>query len=48
MRVASRGGKIAKRKAVVAVARKLAVMMHHIWKNETVYNPFYQSYLKAA
>lgn len=47
-RIASRGGKIAKRKAVVAVARKLAVMMHHIWKNNTVYEPFYTSYLKAA
>jgi transposase len=48
LRIASRGGKVAKRKAVVAVARKLAVMMHHIWKNKTVYDPFYQSYLKAA
>lgn len=48
MRIASRGGKVAKRKAVVAVARKLAVMMHHIWKNNTVYEPFYTSYLKAA
>lgn len=48
IRIASRGGKVAKRKAVVAVARKLAVMMHHIWKNNTVYDPFYQSYLKAA
>jgi transposase len=47
-RIASKGGKIAKRKAVVAVARKLAVMMHNIWKNKTVYDPFYQSYLKAA
>jgi len=48
MRIASRGGKVSKRKATVAVARKLAVMMHHIWKNKTVYDPFYQSYLKAA
>jgi transposase len=48
LRISSRGGKLAKRKAVVAVARKLAVMMHHIWKNKTDYNPFYQSYLKAA
>ena len=48
MRIASRGGKVAKRKAAVAVARKLAVMMHHIWKNKTAYEPFYQSYLKAA
>lgn len=48
LRIASRGGKVAKRKAAVAVARKLAVMMHHIWKNKTTYEPFYQSYLKAA
>lgn len=48
LRIASRGGKVAKRKAVVAVARKLAIMMHHIWKNKTVYDPFYHSYLKAA
>jgi transposase len=48
MRIASRGGKVAKRKAVVGVARKLAVMMHHIWKNKTAYEPFYQGYLKAA
>jgi transposase len=48
MRIASRGGKVAKRKAVVAVARKLAVMMHHIWKNKTVYDPFYRSCKKAA
>lgn len=48
VRIASRGGKVAKRKAIVAVARKLAVMMHNIWKNKTVYDPFYQNYLKAA
>lgn len=48
MRIASRGDKVAKRKAVVAVARKLAVLMHHIWKNETVYDPFYNNNLKAA
>jgi transposase len=48
LRIASRGGKLAKRKAVVAVARKLAVVMHQIWKNKSVYDPLYQSYLKAA
>lgn len=47
LRIASRGGKVAKRRAVVAVARKLAVMMHHIWKNNTRYDPFYQSHPKA-
>lgn len=48
MRIASRGGKVAKRKAVVAVARKLAVLMHHLWKNNLVYEPCYQPYSKAA
>ena len=48
MRIASRGGKVAKRKAVVAVARKLAVLMHHLWKNKTGYDPYYQCQLKAA
>lgn len=48
MRIASRGGKVSKRKATVAVARKLAVLMHHIWKNKTTYEPFYQKCIKAA
>jgi len=46
-RIASRGGKVAKRKAVVAVARKLAVLMHHLWKTGSVYEPFYQHHIKA-
>jgi transposase len=48
MRIASRGGKVAKRKAVVAVARKLAVLMHHLWKNNLAYDPCYQPYSKAV
>ncbi len=40
-RIASRGGKAAKRRAVVAVARKLAVLMHSLWKNNGVYDPWY-------
>lgn len=49
MRIASRGGKVAKRKGVVAVARKLAVLMHHLWKNHATYDPmFQQSRRKAA
>lgn len=42
-RIASRGGKVAKRKANVAVARKLAVLMHHLWKNHGEYAPFYNA-----
>jgi transposase len=33
--------KIAKKKARVAVARKLAVLMHHLWRTGEVYDPLY-------
>lgn len=33
--------KIAKKKARVAVARKLAVLMHHLWRTGEQYDPFY-------
>ena len=42
LKLAARGDKIAKRRAVVAVARKLAVLMHSIWKNNSQYDPNYQ------
>lgn len=38
-RISSRGGKIAKRKAVVAVARKLAVLLHRLWATGEAYEP---------
>jgi transposase len=38
-RLAMRGGKNAKRRAVVAVARKLAVLLHKLWVSDTVYDP---------
>jgi transposase len=37
-----RGGRGAKKKAVVAVARKLAVIMHRMWVTGEVYRPFPQ------
>lgn len=46
LKLAARGGKNAKRRAVVAVARKLAVMMHHLWKSGEAYDPFYRQNLK--
>jgi len=46
LKLAARGGKNAKRRAVVAVARKLAVMMHHLWKSGAAYDPFYRQSLK--
>ncbi len=41
LRLAERGGKSAKRKAVVAVARKLSVLLHTLWKRDTDFDPFY-------
>jgi transposase len=37
--LAARGGKNAKKRAVVAVARKLAVLLHHLWITGEVYEP---------
>lgn len=37
---AARGGKNAKRRATVAVARKLAVLLHRLWVTQAVYEPF--------
>jgi transposase len=39
--LAERGGKNAKKRAVVGVARKLAVLLHHLWKTGEIYDPFY-------
>src|SRR5690606_19180134 len=41
-RICARGGKNAKKRAVVAVARKLAVLMHRLWVSGSVYDPDYQ------
>jgi len=37
LRLAERGGSRAKKKAVIAIARKLAVLMLVLWKNEDIY-----------
>jgi transposase len=42
LHLAARGGKQAKNKSVVAVARKLAVLLHHLWTTQQPYIPFYQ------
>jgi transposase len=36
-----RGGKNAKKRAVVAVARKLGILLHHLWSTGAVYEPLY-------
>lgn len=43
LQLAERGGKNAKKRAIVAVARKLAVLLHRLWKTGEIYDPFYSS-----
>src|SRR5215204_4643629 len=43
-KIASRGGKNAKKRAVVAVARKLAVLLHRLWVSGEVYDPLYNTH----
>jgi transposase len=42
-KIAARGGKKAKKRAVVAVARKMAVLLHHLWVTGEAYEPLYRS-----
>jgi len=40
-RLMERGAKNAKKRAVVAVARKLAILLHHLWATGAIYEPDY-------
>ena len=42
-KIAARGGKKAKKRAVVAVARKMAVLLHHLWVTGEEYEALYRS-----
>jgi transposase len=42
-KIAERGGKSAKKRAVVAVARKLSVLLHHLWISGEAYEPLYNA-----
>ena len=46
LKLVQRGGKNAKGRAAVAVARKLAVLMHHLWQSGAAYDPFYHEHQK--
>ena len=48
LRLSERGGKNAKKRAVVAVARKLAVLLHRLWVSGAVYEPLRQGLLPTA
>jgi transposase len=43
LKIAARGGKNAKKRATVAVARKLAVLLHSLWVTGEVYEPLRNS-----
>ena len=42
-KIAERGGKSAKKRAVVAVARKLSVLLHHLWVSGEAYEPLHNA-----
>jgi transposase len=41
LKLCQHGGKAAKKRAIVAVARKIAVLLHRIWITGEEYDPFY-------
>jgi transposase len=43
LKLAERGGRNAKKRAIVATARKLAVLLHHLWVSGEVYEPLHDS-----
>lgn len=43
LRLAERGGKNAKKRAIVAVARKLGILLHRLWVTAEVYEPLRQA-----
>lgn len=47
LKLAARGGKNQKKRAVVAVARKLAVLLHRLWVTAEVYRPLRAQALAA-
>jgi transposase len=46
-RIASRGAKNAKKRAAVAVARKLSVLLHRLWVTAEVYDPLYNAHRRG-
>ena len=48
LKMSERGGKSAKKRAVAAVARKLAVLLHKLWVSGAVYDPLRNSHQLVA
>ena len=47
-RLKARGGAAAHKRAIVAVARKLSILLHHLWATGEVYDPSYSARAQAA
>ena len=47
LKLAERGGKSGKKRAIIAVARKLAVLLHHLWVSGELYEPLRNSKQRA-
>ncbi len=47
-KIASRGGKNSKKRAVVAVASKLSVLLHRLWVSGEVYDPLYNAHRRQS
>ena len=43
LKLAERGGRNAKKRAIIATARKLAVLLHHLWVSGEVYESWHNS-----
>jgi transposase len=43
LKLAERGGKSGKKRAIIATARKLAVLLHHLWVSGEAYAPLHNS-----
>jgi hypothetical protein len=47
LKLAERGGRNGKKRAIIATARKLAVLLHRLWVSGEVYEPLRNSNQKA-
>jgi len=48
LKLAERGGKSGKKRAIIATARKLAVLLHHLWVSGEVYEPLRNGHRMAV
>jgi transposase len=43
LKLAERGGRNGKKRAILAVARKLAILLHHLWISCEEYEPLHNT-----